>query len=310
LRNGTLYGRAPWLTLYPESFIIEVSDMEHKQSPSGTRIALVSGLVLGALALAIFGFIAAKDATQSGKLKINVGKNSIEMGFEKEGLRLTEILVELFKDPDQQRETYALLREFNELYELRGTHLIQTISAEPADSDLSINIRDLLFSLQGPFARNYHKFYDVETESVVEAIAGLDYDHKVAKLIRELRAESKGPFEERIKPVRIGILEDDMIATGYAAVCRDGEYFREQIYLFEANYEKIIIVNAFEPRLCPKVVDARVDADPPLVRISRADAKRLFGDRPLSKTEVGFAQITWKPPMIEAPQKVAASTQS
>ena len=35
----------------------------------------------------------------------------------------------------------------------------------------------------------------------LEAIAGLDYDHKVAKRIRELRNESKGPFEERIKPV-------------------------------------------------------------------------------------------------------------
>jgi len=281
--------------------------MEQKTTQSRSRTVLISGLVLGVLALAIFGVIAAKDTTQSSNIKINVGENSIEMGFEKDGLTLRQILDELFKDEKQQRETYALLREFNEVYELNDERLIHRISREPGDTALADRFRRLLFMLQGPFDRGFHKYYDVEQESVVEAIASLDYDHKVAKRIRDLRNESKGPFEERIKPVRIGISEDGKIATGYAAVCRNGDYYREQIYLFEPNYEKIITVNAFEPRSCPTVDATRVDANPPLVRISRADARRLFGDRVLSDVEPGFAQITWRPPVVERPQELAST---
>lgn len=281
--------------------------MEQKKTQSRSRTVLFSGLVLGVLALTIFGVIAANKTTQSSNIKINVGENSIEMGFEKDGLTLRQILDALFNDEEKRRETYALLREFNEVYELNDEHLIHRISREPGDTTLADNFRRLLFRLQGPFDRDFHKYYDVEKESVVEAIAGLDYDHKVAKRIRELRNESKGPFEERIKPVRIGILEDGKIATGYAAVCRNGDYFREQIYLFEPNYEKIIAVNAFEPRPCPRVDATRADTIPPLVRISRADARRLFGDRDLSEVEAGFAQITWKPPVVEPPQELASN---
>lgn len=281
--------------------------MEQKTTQSRSRTILISGLVLGVLALAIFGVIAAKDTTQSSNIKINVGENSIEMGFEKDGLTLRQILDELFKDEDQRRETYALLREFNEVYELNDERLIHRISREPGNTALADRFRRLLFMLQGPFDRDFHKYYDVEQESVVEAIAGLDYDHKVARRIRDLRNESKGPFEERIKPVRIGILEDGKIATGYAAVCRNGDYYREQIHLFEPNYEKIITVNAFEPRPCPSIDPTHEDANPPLVRISRADARRLFGDRALSEIESGFAQITWKPPVVEPPQELAST---
>lgn len=281
--------------------------MEQKTTTSRSRIVLFSGLVLGVLALTVFGVIAANQTTQSSNIKINVGENSIEMGFEKDGLTLRQILDELFKDETKRRETYALLREFNEVYELNDEHLIHRISREPGNTALADRFRRLLFRLQGPFDRDFHKYYNVEQESVVEAIADLDYDHKVAKRIRELRNESKGPFEERIKPVRIGILDDDKIAKGYAAVCRDGDYFREQIYLFEPNYEKIIVVNAFEPRPCPRADVVRSDAKPPLVRISRADARRLFGDRALSEVEAGFAQITWKPPIVEPPQEIASS---
>lgn len=281
--------------------------MEQKTASSRSRTVLYSGLVLGALALTIFGVIAAKDTTKSSNIKINVGENSIQMGFEQDGLTLREILDELFKDEKKRRETYALLREFNDIYELNDEQLIDRISREPGDTPLADNFRRLLFDLQGPFGRNFHKYYDVEQASVVEAIAGLDYDHKVAKLIRELRNESKGPFEERIKPVRIGIMEDGRIATGYAAVCRNGDFYREQIYLFEPNYEKIITVNAFEPRVCPKTDSTPADANPPLVRISRADAKRLFGNRVLSEFEAGFAQITWKPPVVEPPEELAST---
>lgn len=281
--------------------------MELKTTQSRSRTVLISGLVLGVLALAIFGVIAARDTTQSSNIKINVGENSIEMGFEKDGLTLRQILDELFKDENQRRETYALLREFNEVYELNDERLIHRISREPGNTALADRFRRLLFMLQGPFDRDFHKYYDVEQESVVEAIESLDYDHKVAKRIRDLRNESKGPFEERIKPVRIGISEDGKITAGYAAVCRNGEYYREQIHLLGPNYEKIIAVNAFEPRLCPSIDAAGEDANPPLVRISRADARRLFGDRDLSEIESGFAQITWKPPVVEPPQELAST---
>lgn len=281
--------------------------MEQKTASTRSRAVLISGLVLGALALTVFGVIAANQTTKSSNIKINVGENSIEMGFEKDGLNLRQILDELFADEERRRETLALLREFNDIYKVSDKRLIDRLSREPGESSLSGNFRRLLFDLQGPFRRNFHKYYDVEQVSVVEAIAKLDYDHEVARRIRELRNESKGPFEERIKPVRIGVSNDGAIASGYAAVCRDGDFYREQLYLFEPSYQKLISVNAFEPRHCPKTDTAGHNAEPPVVRISRVDAERLFGDRILGEYEAGFAQITWKPPVVEPPRAMAST---
>lgn len=221
----------------------------------------------------------------SGLLTVKIGDNEVSVDFSNNELNFSKLIDNLFEDNKSKQETLGILRDSHELYYIHSKLLVDRIRREPAESDFSVEIRDLLFDLKGPFERKQHTYYDITDTKVTNVINNLDYEHDVAIKFRELRDNSEGIFESRGIDVEVAFISANNIRDSYAAVCEDSKHRgRDLLLLNPNNLTKTITVFARNRFPCVKKSDG-TGWEKPLIQINLAEGKRLFGDIILGKKE-------------------------
>lgn len=155
--------------------------------------------IVGAIIVVCLFAILIYTTGNSGALKLKVGDSELEMRVEQNTLSVKNMLEVLLKDDDTKRESAALLKEFGNFYEPTDPALIQELEHQNIESEVSKQLRRLLYDLKGPFKRSAHTFYDIERVQIVNAIETLGFNHPVSKKLRELLIYRRGPFEEHAK---------------------------------------------------------------------------------------------------------------
>ncbi|MGR5221843.1 hypothetical protein ACPV4B_16575 [Vibrio parahaemolyticus] len=226
----------------------------------------------------------------SGALKLKVGDSELEMKVEDNTLSIKEMLELLLKDEDTKRESAALLKEFGNFYKPTDPALIQEIAQQNIKSEVSQQLRSLLYDLKGPFVRSAHTFYDVEKVQIVNAIETLGFDHPVSLKLRELLRYRKGPFEEHAKEILVSVPSGNRIPSGRAASCKGNEFYRREVKIFNHQRTHSISVYVSGSFPCPnKDPDSEINH---LIQLSFNDMKNLIGDSPIRKKETAFAEIS------------------
>lgn len=139
-----------------------------------------------------------------------------------------------------------------------------------------------------------------------DAIERLDYDHPVAKRLRELQEDAKGPFQERFFEVKVSFTDNPALENGSAAVCKYSEFYKRRVMIFNKAYQHPIPVMASHSLLLcnpPGTTDVH-----PIIQIHFNDGKKLYGEITPNKQEDGIAQVVPEFPLPIAPEATRAST--
>ena len=128
-------------------------------------------------------------------------------------------------------------------------------------------------------------FYTIDSLSLVDTIRNLEYDHPTAEKIRNLlHFETKGPFQELSKEVRVKIVHSDenFISQGQAAICRSDNFSRNFVLMYDTKELRLIGLKATQNAPCPSSMDKSI---PPIFLITREDANELYNNTLTNKDE-------------------------
>ena len=252
----------------------------HSLSTKKSSVIAVSLVVI----VGIFAYIfVKKDGV--GDLTIKSGEHEISFSFKDKELSLEDLLKTLLENPIHSKLVYSMLRDNYNLYHRESDFLIDSFRRESPDSELSKNIRELLVDLKGPFSRDAHTYHDITRVNTVDAINNLGYEHPVSSRLRDLKDSVAGIFEERGVEVIVSFISSTNILDGNAAVCKGSKYRGRDLLLLNPNdTNKTISVFSRNTTNCLNA-GAGESEKAARIQINHNDAKKLFGDIVLSKTE-------------------------
>ncbi len=230
-------------------------------------------------------------AEKPGTLKLQLGDNKLEMTLEGDELSVKKMLDILFKDKEAKRESSALLKEFGDYYQPTDPSIVSALEKQNKESEVSKELRTLLYNLRGPFDRSTHSFYNVEDVHIVDAIEKLGFDHAVSKELREMLIYRRGPFQEKAKGIFISVPAGNRIKKGRAASCKGNEFFRREIRVFNVQRTNSVSVYVSGSFPCPETDSENPAEISKLVQLSYDDMKLLIGDSPVIGKESAFAEI-------------------
>ncbi|CAB5133400.1 hypothetical protein D3OALGB2SA_3776 [Olavius algarvensis associated proteobacterium Delta 3] len=234
---------------------------------------------IGAVLVVVVIFAVIMNERQgAGSLTIKTGESELVMNFADNKLNFSELISLLLNNKAYRRDTLAILRDSYGLYQKDSDLLVDHIRRESGESSFSQRLREVLVDLRGPFERQFHHYYDITQNEVVDAINSLDYKHEVARRLRELRDSAAGIFEQRGVDVDVALYSSDKILDGNAAVCEGSKYRgRDLLLLNPYDQTKTISVFARNSFKCIKLSNG-AGLEKPLIQINHNDARRLFGD--------------------------------
>jgi len=155
-----------------------------------------------------------------GSLTLQHGDRTLT--FDLQGDGNTRALIErLFEDKEDRATTLSILRELYDVHEI-DHHMINRIREEDPNSDFSQRLREMLGSLQGPFAREAHNFRDITDLATVDELVDLPTDDPVAGRLRRYARDQKGIFNPPAIPVKFSVSAN--VGGDKAAVCFNAEY--------------------------------------------------------------------------------------
>ncbi|WP_444934463.1 hypothetical protein [Microbulbifer sp. JTAC008] len=251
-------------------------------------VHFIYGSIIALIVLS-FCFLLYKSES-NGSLRVKIGNNELELQIDdnNQSVSIRALLDKLFQNEEASRESKALLKEFGNFYLPTDPELIGEIEKQPVKSQVSRRLRELLYGLKGPFDRQAHSYYDVESLQVIDAISGLEFNHPVSKGLREMLIYRRGPFEERSKEVLLSVPAGNSIPSGRAASCRGNDFFRREIRIF--NTQRTNSISVFVSGSFPCTADTSNDIHR-LIQLSYADMKKLLGDSPVGAKEPALAEI-------------------
>ena len=278
--------------------------------PNPSRKYLVNNIVIAVLlTVGLISILIYTDVTESKtKVTLNIGDNSVDLELDNSELQAVEILNLLFKEENRKRETQALLKEFYDVYYVEDPQLVDELAVVSGDARISIELRQLLKELRGPFHRKFHKFYDIEDKSIINAIEKLGFvadtgignraavhDNRLIRgveeyVIGDLVVHAKGPFKEVARPMRFSVPSGNKISEGKGASCRSNPYFRKKIRIFDQTKTRSADILVEYPFDCPVSSSDEESELIDLIQISYTDMKNLIGDSPVPKFEPGYAK--------------------
>lgn len=223
---------------------------------------------------------------RSGSLQIIVGDNQVDMNVSGRSLPIEEILQNLLSEENEER-TLAILRKSADLYLPSDPAIVAAIAKQGVDSEVANGMRGLLYSLDGPFQRSQHTFYDMEDIGIMKAIEELAFDHVVSQSLRNLVARRRGPFETRATEVLLSVPEGNRIPEGVGATCDSNRFHREDITVFNAQRSKSVDISVTNYFPCPEADDPMAK----LIQLSYVDMRKLVGLSPIAHTENGYAAL-------------------
>lgn len=246
-----------------------------------TKVLLIK---VFALVVAFVFILFAFNRPSQSTLKIDIGGQIIELGIQNDEVKISVLISKLFESEVSKVQTEALLREFHKLYYIEGHNLVNIIESIDENSFLSQKLRELLGGLRGPFRRDLHSFYNIQDTEIAEAIEKLGYDHKVSVALRKLLIYRKGPFASQEKEIIITLPSGNEIKEGFAASCRQNEFYRENIRIFDSKRRKSIDVYVRNPIGCSSEQIELFN----LIHLSQADMQKLLDGSPILKHQKAF----------------------
>lgn len=130
----------------------------------------------------------------------------------------------------------------------------------------------------------------------------LGYEGSVPKGIKDLRMNSKRPFQDYLNKVKLSILEGNAIPVGHTAVCRRSDFYRQDLLIFDRKNRRSIKVEADSYFICaaPESASKLFDRNDlrNLVQLNYKDARKLFYEKIPEGIEHGLDQIA--PPDLMA----------
>ncbi|CAB5135794.1 hypothetical protein D3OALGA1CA_3527 [Olavius algarvensis associated proteobacterium Delta 3] len=137
---------------------------------------------IGAVLVVVVIFAVIMNERQgAGSLTIKTGESELVMNFADNKLNFSELISLLLNNKAYRRDTLAILRDSYGLYQKDSDLLVDHIRRESGESSFSQRLREVLVDLRGPFERQFHHYYDITQNEVVDAINSLDYKHEVAR---------------------------------------------------------------------------------------------------------------------------------
>jgi hypothetical protein len=259
-----------------------------------TKLGVHITYVFALIVIVVVFSVLLERTGKTGSLKVQFGESMVEMKLDEGKASVKELLDFLFGDEVRQRETKALLKEFHHFYKVTDSELISEIEVQQGTSEVSEELRGLLYGLRGPFERSLHTFYNIERLDIISAIEKLGFDHPISNGLRGLLNYRKGPFEEQATQILVSVPKNNLIKTGRAASCKENKFFRRSVRIFNKQLTRSIDVYVSGRFPC-KVLDDGASALGNLLQLSFEDMKELIGDSSLMGKEIGFAELNLDP---------------
>lgn len=141
-------------------------------------------------------------------------------------------------------------------------------------------------------------FYTIDNNSLIDAIRNLSYDHPTAMKLRYLlHIETKGPFQEVSKKIRVKILPENetLISQGEAAICRSDDFFLSFVLLHNTKDFIPLGLKAIQNGPC---YDSTNNTMPTEIFITQEDSNVLYNNKPKNEDgEVPIIAYTIHSPM-------------
>ena len=246
---------------------------EKKMQESHSKL-LLTGLI-GVIVLLIVGAFYYVYITKGGaaQLEIDLGNGkAVKIDLKESNKASIDIVLQtLFKDQKSTRMAKTLLKEYYDLYEL-DSKLVNVIRDEDPNTDFSKKLRKLLSNSEGPFDRNSHNYYDINSFVIIDALKANGKDHHVSKELRLMARDNEPPiFSYETIPVNVSFTEDSKILKGFAAVCNVSKYIGRNIVLRNPSNGAMIQVFARNTFTC--------GSSGHRIQLTTHDASNLFDDR-------------------------------
>ena len=273
-----------------------MTEAEKSEKENKVRSGIWVHFIYAVLIISIIGVFALliQEKGRKGSVTIKYRETTVEMHIEDGTTTVKNLLDFLFSEEDRKKETMALLKEFYRVYDIADTALISEIEKQKGSSEISEELRGLLYELRGPFERSLHTFYNIEKPDIVSAIEKLGFEHPVSEGLRSLLNYRKGPFEENAAIVFLSVPQGVPIKLGRAASCKNNKFYRRCIRIFNKQRTRSIDVFVSGRFPCPENSETNGDIFK-LLQLSYEDMNNLIGNSPLMEKETGYAEITLDP---------------
>ena len=133
---------------------------------------------------------------------------------------------------------------------------------------------------------DFYDEYSPRDERILQALAKLSPGDAVPQQLRDMVLKHKRPFREELRKAQISFVANSSFSDEEVVVCDGSDFLQHKIYLYDSKEQHEAIVNARHWRACPPSTNG--DPMPESIQVTFRTARKLFGDRPLNSSEIGW----------------------
>ena len=206
----------------------------------------------------------------SVQLEIDLGDGkSVKIDLQENNKASIEVILEtLFEDYKSKKLTKILLKEYYNLHEL-DAKLVDAIRDVDPTSRFSKRLRKLLSNMEGPFNREHHTYYNVNSANVLIGLQKNGKNHEVSTKLRMLARSSKPPIFP-IEAISVQVSISKRSGYGIASACNGSDYIGRNVILTNSGYGGIIQVFVKNSFPCPLQTSNQL-------RLTDSDVSNLYG---------------------------------
>jgi len=146
---------------------------------------------------------------------------------------------------------------------------------------------------------------DGSATDLLPTIENISYQSDLAKGLRDMRDTLRGPFQIVPRRVHIIVTSNEYLPDDTAAVCANGELYKQTLLLSLDNGGGLLKVGAWSKHIDESCVK-RFDNDyVPLVQINMTTARKLLPKEPFVKPDYGYATVIPTGLLVEEPESTA-----
>jgi len=246
---------------------------------------LVYGIVVVALA-AVLAYVLL-ERPSGARVVAKYGDKEISLDFDETEIELTQILDRIFSNPESELDriaVLAILAEKYDTYHKNSPYFVAKIREEDAGTGLSEEIRGVLYSLQGPFRRDQHSYYDITKEEFLAALETMGFDNPVAVELYNRHLAFSGIFQLRKQSAFVEFV--DSVEAGSAAACSGSTFIGKELLISDpvTSRSLTVMTKSLIGPTGPCVQDDGEINKTNFIQLSRQDAECLTGSRTASGT--------------------------
>jgi hypothetical protein len=204
------------------------------------------------------------------QLEIELGDGkSVKIDLQENNKATIQVILEtLFEDNKSKRLTNTLLKEYYNLYEL-DSKLVNAIRDVDPTTEFSKKLRKLLSNMEGPFNREHHMYYNVNSVNVLLGLQKNGENHEVSTKLRMMARDSKPPIF-LYETISVHVSLSKRVGNGFASACNGSNYIGRNVIL--ANSDTGGIIQVFVKNTFPCLSQKSNQ-----LRLTNSDASNLYG---------------------------------